>query len=260
MAAEFAAAVKAESAKIIDGIKETGLEGTEGKEVKSSEFSDIAKKKDVLDPDIDKVKGTTLESILQENKEKIYEDSETYDASETNETQEGNVSNENVDDSNESKEGLTDEEKQKMKKEMGWLDKIIDNIQSMEEYKIYKNAALHEAEIGEKKALIRSDIDWKQVDEKGRTNEERIKRGLAPLDKTGTPIELHHIGQHENSPLAELTFKEHRCNGNDIILHDKKKETETHGEGNTWDSQRQEYWKNRADYSEEISEKKEGGN
>ena len=49
-----------------------------------------------------------------------------------------------------------------------------------------------------------------------------------------------------------MTFEEHRCNGNDTILHDKTKETETHGEGNIWDSKRQTYWKDRANYNEGV--------
>lgn len=144
---------------------------------------------------------------------------------------------------------LTEKEKSIIRKEQGWSDKIIDSISSMKEYEIYKKAGLKEAAIRGKPALIRPDLDLKQVDEKGRTNEERMKRGLAPLDKDGNSIELHHIGQHADSPLAELTFEEHRCNGNDTILHDKTKETETHGEGNTWDLERQTYWKDRAVYN-----------
>ena len=158
------------------------------------------------------------------------------------------------------KEGLTDEEKQRIKRETGWSDEIIDNIRSMKEYEIYKKAGLQEVKIGDKTALIRNDIDWNQIDEKGRTNEERIKRGLAPLDKDGNPIELHHIGQHADSPLAELTFGEHRCDGNDTILHDKNKDTETHGEGNKWDNERQNYWKDRAQYNEDIDNNKGGEN
>lgn len=142
-------------------------------------------------------------------------------------------------------EGLTDVEKEKIIKEAGWSSDIVDNIKSMDEYEIYKNAGLQEYEIGGKKCLIRDDIDWSQTDAKGKTNIQRMERGLAPLDKNGEPIQLHHIGQHVDSPLAELTFEEHRCNGNDTILHDKSKETETHGEGNAWDKERQEYWKNR---------------
>ena len=36
-------------------------------------------------------------------------------------------------------------------------------------------------------------------------------------------IHLHHIGQEENSPLAELTLSEHLGKGNYSILHDVSK-------------------------------------
>ena len=158
-----------------------------------------------------------------------------------------------VSDVNETKRGLTDKEKEKIKKETGWSDEIIDAIGSWEEYEIYKNAGLVEVEINGKKCLIRSDIDWDQKDSFGKTNRERAAEGRAPLDKNGKPIQLHHIGQHADSPLAELTFEEHRCGGNDTILHDKNKETEAHGEGNNWDNERQSYWKDRAENERSVN-------
>lgn len=139
---------------------------------------------------------------------------------------------------------LTDEERQQIKEETGWSDKIIDAIHSMEEYRIYKNAGLVESEVGGRKCLIRLDIDWDQVDEKGRTNRERVERGLAPLGSDGKPIELHHIGQRVDSPLAELTHDEHCGKGNKGILH-KDIKSEVHGEGNTWDRERGNYWRAR---------------
>ncbi len=142
-------------------------------------------------------------------------------------------------------EGLTQEEKDLIKQETGWSDEIVDAIRNMDEYKIYKDAGLVEGEVNGKKCLMRADIDWEQKDQFGSTNRERVAEGYAPLDKTGRPIQLHHIGQHTDSPLAELTFKEHRTGGNDTILHDKTKETEVHGEGNNWDNERKDYWKNR---------------
>lgn len=147
-------------------------------------------------------------------------------------------------------EGLTEERRAEIKEKTGWSDEVLDNIKSMEEAEIYLKAGLMEAEIGGKKCLIRSDIDWDQKDEKGRTNSERIQRGLAPLDQEGNAIELHHIGQHTDSPLAELAHEEHRCNGNDTILHDKSIESEVHGEGNNWNNERQDYWKGRSEYNE----------
>ncbi|WP_049962554.1 HNH/ENDO VII family nuclease [Oribacterium sp. FC2011] len=143
------------------------------------------------------------------------------------------------------KEGLTQDEKDLIKKETGWSDKIVDYIKSIDEYKIYKDAGLVEGEVYGKKCLMRTDIDWDKKDQFGMTNRERVSEGYSPLDKTGKPIQLHHIGQRSDSPLAELTFIEHRTGGNDTILHDKAKITEVHGEGNNWSNEREEYWKNR---------------
>lgn len=145
----------------------------------------------------------------------------------------------------EKQEGLTQEQKDIIKEETGWSNEIINAIQSMDEYKIYKTAGLIEGEVNDKKCLMRTDINWEQKDQFGITNRERVAEGYAPLDITGKPIQLHHIGQHADSPLAELTFKEHRTGGNDTILHDKNKETEVHGEGNNWDNERKDYWQNR---------------
>lgn len=143
-----------------------------------------------------------------------------------------------------SKEGLSDEEKVKLREETGWSDKIIDNLSSMEEAKIYMSANLIEARIGDKECLIRSDIDWEQKDSFGRNNVERAKEGLAPLDSYGKPLELHHIGQHDDSPLAELTMQEHRGKGNDTILHNKNIESEINR--SSFGYERAEHWKQRS--------------
>lgn len=156
--------------------------------------------------------------------------------------------NENVD----KKNGLTEAEKEIIKEEVGWSDGIINYIRNMKEYGIYKEANLHEVEIGGRKCLIKDDIDWNLVDEKGVSNKERIERGLAPVYKIGSgidKIQLHHIGQKADSPLAELTNEEHRGNGNDTILHDQSIKTEIHGDGNDWDRERREYWKSRSEYN-----------
>ncbi|MDE7088492.1 MAG: HNH/ENDO VII family nuclease, partial [Prevotella sp.] len=121
-------------------------------------------------------------------------------------------------------EGLTEDEKAKIKDaHPDWADEIIDALSSWEEYEIYGKAGLRCVEINRRHCLIRDDIDLEQKDAFGRTNMERMEEGLAPLDKNGRPIELHHIVQKSDSPLAELTFDEHHCDGNDTILHDKSK-------------------------------------
>lgn len=67
-------------------------------------------------------------------------------------------------------------------------------------------------------ALIRK-IDLNYVDDMGRTNLQRMEQGIAALDPSGTPYELHHIGQHADSTLAVLTKAEHMQGGNNKIWH-----------------------------------------
>lgn len=128
----------------------------------------------------------------------------------------------NVSESEIKSEGLTDEEKKEIKEETGWSDEIIDHIENMEQYEIYKNAGLHEAEIDGRKCLIK-DIDMDYVDPKtGMTNRELMEKGRSPIDsKTGEKIELHHMGQDYNSPFAELCENSEHGDGNYSILHTK---------------------------------------
>lgn len=144
----------------------------------------------------------------------------------------------------ESKEPLTAEEKDELQKETNWSDSIVNAIDSVDEAQVYKDAGLKEAEIDGKVCLVREDIDLSLQDEYGRTNLERMSEGLAPIREDGSKIELHHIGQKSDSPLAELTMQEHRGKGNDVILHDKTKESEI--DRSTFDGERQSHWEARA--------------
>lgn len=147
------------------------------------------------------------------------------------------------------KRKLSDGQKTEIIKETGFPDSIVDAIGSMEEYNIYKKAGLIETQVGEKTCLTRPGIDIRQADSFGRTNKERMEQGLAPLAPDGRPYELHHIGQHQDSPLAELTMQEHRGKGNDTILHIKTKESEINRE--EFGFERAEHWQNRAKEMEE---------
>lgn len=144
---------------------------------------------------------------------------------------------------------LTDKEKDRVKLETGWSDEVVNSVGSMEEFEIYKKADLVEAKVGDKTCLVRGDIDMKEQDPMGRSNEARMEKGLAPL-KDGKPIELHHIGQKNDSPLAELTGKEHRQDGNDTILHDKKKESEI--DRNEFNKERAEHWSERGKMGDNL--------
>lgn len=146
-------------------------------------------------------------------------------------------------------EPLNDDHKKELS-EQGYSESVIDAIGSKEEADIYTDAELECENVNGKDALIRTDIDLDQKDVFGRTNLERMENGNAPLDKNGKPIELHHIGQTSDAPLAELTKSEHMGNGNDSILHDKSKESEI--DRTDFGKERAEHWKSRA---EEIKQK-----
>jgi hypothetical protein len=192
----------------------------ENQEVKEYSAADY---KNVLGEQLEMIKSTPIESLQEQNNYLMREFKEK-------------------------EAGLTEDEKAKIREaHPDWPDEIIDAISSWEEYQIYDKAGLQYAEINGKPCLIRSDIDMNQKDEFGRTNRERMEQGLAPLGKDGKPIELHHIGQKPDSPLAELTQEEHRGRGNDTILHDKAKPTEI--DRGEFQKEKEGHWETRAGQS-----------
>lgn len=140
-----------------------------------------------------------------------------------------------------------------------WPDEIINAIASMEEAKIYMRAGLKAVRIGNRWALIRSDINWSDYSVRRNTwlknkladyskwvdynNADLIGEGFPPRDMNGDPYELHHIGQRQDSPLAELTWAEHMGDGNNTILHQAGKESEI--DRQMFDHEKSEYWKAR---------------
>ena len=119
---------------------------------------------------------------------------------------------------------------------------FIKNFHSVEEYEIYKDAALTLEKVNGSFALIQN-IDLNRLDEIGRTNLQRMLEGLAPLDKNGISYELHHIGQKVDSPLAILTKTSHIQGGNYSILHFSEGGG-VHAElGSLWKQEREEFWK-----------------
>ncbi|SEI96385.1 A nuclease of the HNH/ENDO VII superfamily with conserved LHH [Lachnospiraceae bacterium A10] len=183
---------------------------------------------------IDLENGVTEQEIKEQNSsEKDNIEMMVDEHSELNESDEVEKKN----------EGLTEDEKKDLKERTGWPDEIIDCINSLKEAEIYEKAGLKAVEIDGKWCLVRNDIDLDQKDEDGITNRERMKRGRPPITKDGKEVELHHIGQKSDSPLAELTKDEHRGTGNDTILHDKTKESEI--DRSKFASERKEHWKNR---------------
>ena len=229
-------------------IAETAKKAMETVEAEVKEASEVTElpeniegsKPEIDSPDIPFIERTSRAALMEQCSVKT---SET-------ETSEGTDDSEGTEIKN---EGLTEEEKAKIKEETGWSDEIIDNIKNMKQYEVLKKAGLKEVEINGRKCLIKENIDLDYTDEDGVSNRDRMTRGLAPLDsKTGKPIELHHLGQKADSPLVEFTEEEHRTGEyedgkkNQSLWHDNTVETEVHGEGNNWDQERKAHWKARA--------------
>lgn len=122
---------------------------------------------------------------------------------------------------------------------------ITKSIRNIDELKVYQDAKLEEGIIHGRLALKDTKIDLSLKDGMGKTNPERMQQGKPPIDSEGNPYNLHHIGQEKNSPLAELKNSTHKTN--DAILHDKSKPTEIHGDNSTWNKERSDYWKARAE-------------
>uniref|UniRef100_UPI00272A6548 HNH/ENDO VII family nuclease n=1 Tax=Xenorhabdus sp. PB61.4 TaxID=2788940 RepID=UPI00272A6548 len=76
-----------------------------------------------------------------------------------------------------------------------------------------------------RKVYQRNDLfDPHHIDEYGRTNIQRMKKGQAPIGKDGLEVNLHHVTQDEPGPMAEILSSTHS-------KHDRK----LHMFSNQWD-------------------------
>ena len=135
--------------------------------------------------------------------------------------------------------GLTMNEVATIQQESGLSLDVISQLNSMEQYEILQEAGSFEGMVNGRTALLR-EIDLYQVDEMGRTNLERMAQGLAPMDPSGHPYELHHVGQHADSMLAVLTREEHRLGDSYSIWHDI---IESEIDRPEFNKQKQAFWK-----------------
>lgn len=138
------------------------------------------------------------ESELVENEPEKMETSENRDSYETE-----------TNDDTDSTDSEMDAEvvREEIKEKSDYSDEVNEKISSVEELEVYQKANLKEENIDGRTCLVRYNIDMEYVDPKsGMTNQELMEKGRAPYDaKTDERIELHHIGQDYDSPLAELT-------------------------------------------------------
>ncbi|WLR44459.1 HNH/ENDO VII family nuclease (plasmid) [Bacillus carboniphilus] len=95
-----------------------------------------------------------------------------------------------------------------------------------------------------KKVYQRDDlINPNIIDKRGRTNSERMKKGLAPLGPDGKSINLHHTTQRNDSSIAEVTQTFHKENSS--VIHINPNTTPSGIDRKEFDSFRRNYWKNR---------------
>lgn len=223
----------------VEAAEQTGTAATEGAEVATKiEGTSLGEKTTVLKPNIEVIKGRSLESLVQCNLEKAQEGADAADETEAK------------------KPSLTEEEKARIKEETGWSDEIIDAIESMDQYEVYKNADLHEAEVNGRKCLLK-DIDLDYVDPKtiddnhpnGMSNRELMEKGRSPYDaKTGEKIELHHMGQNFDGPFVELAENSEHGDGNHKTLHTSNECSWRNDpeQKNQYQREKAQHWKTRA--------------
>lgn len=138
--------------------------------------------------------------------------------------------------------GLSAEECAQIQQESGLPLDFIKNFHSMEEYRVYRDAGLEGQKVDGQWAFTR-DIDWDFLDDQGRTNAQRVREGLSPLDPWGESYELHHIGQRTDSPLAILTSREHEDFFSALHSNTGETEGEQPSQGSEWTQQRRNFWK-----------------
>ena len=144
--------------------------------------------------------------------------------------------------------GLTMSQVATIQKESKYPIEIIKKFNSVEQYNICKDAGLKAFSVNGKTALIRN-IDLDYVDNvTGKTNLQLMQSRKAPIDPvTGQKMELHHLGQEIDSPLAILKRSEHTQNGNDSIWHILTEGFENPSSQQGWTKQRGDFWETMAE-------------
>jgi len=100
-------------------------------------------------------------------------------------------------------------------------------------------------EINGNKVYQRNDLfDPNAVDSRGRSNLQRMEKGLAPLDSNGQSVNLHHMLQKQDGPIAEVTQSFHKDNHS--VLHINDNSIPSGIDRNEFNKWRSDYWKQRA--------------
>lgn len=90
-----------------------------------------------------------------------------------------------------------------------------------------------------------SQIDLSRPDGKGRTNLQRMERGLAPLGSDGLPMNLHHLQQsQQRGGIMELSETVHKENHG--TLHINTNDIPSGINRSTFNVLKSSYWKRRS--------------
>ncbi|WP_375651209.1 HNH/ENDO VII family nuclease, partial [Bartonella sp. OT172YNZD] len=89
------------------------------------------------------------------------------------------------------------------------------------------------------------------------TNIERMETGRAPIGYDGESVELHHLSQTHESPIAEISHESHKKYTS--VIHDNPKTHQSLIEREKFGKWREEYWKERAKGYREQTNNNLGG-
>jgi hypothetical protein len=124
---------------------------------------------------------------------------------------------------------------------VGGLSDVSRLARAVPERKFWKDVTHFEGT----KVYRRDDlIDPTRVDKVGRTNLERMEAGLAPLGPDGKSMNLHHMIQMHDGPIAELTATFHQTNHK--VIHINPSSIPSGINRREFDAWRARYWIDRA--------------
>jgi hypothetical protein len=100
-------------------------------------------------------------------------------------------------------------------------------------------------DFGGNKVYQRDDlINPRLLDARGRTNLQRMQKGIAPVGPDGRSVNLHHMLQSQNGPIAEMTETFHK--GYHSIIHINPSSIPSGINRLAFDRWRTSYWAGRA--------------
>ena len=126
-----------------------------------------------------------------------------------------------------------------------YSEQLNSHFRTTQELSVYTRTGLQENKMLAKTldlpSFLELKVDPNRTDAMGCSNKERTALGRAAIDENGDPVNLHHIGQKADSPLAMLPDRVHK--EYDSVLHDKSISSEVHGDGSKWNFERTQIWK-----------------